>query len=141
VIEPDKVEELRRDLPPHRAPGGPRQKTRGTWIGPDGTAQPIVSGRDEYADAADAVLRDMGMPRMSAKTADVEIKLATRMVAEGVEHATVVINAKPCVGQFGCDTLVPILLPEGTTLTVHGVTPTGERFRKRYTGGARPWWR
>ncbi|MEU5692572.1 DddA-like double-stranded DNA deaminase toxin [Actinosynnema sp. NPDC020468] len=43
------------------------------------------------------------------------------MVGEGIRHATVVINSLPCVGPFGCDTLVPILL--------------------RYAGGARPWWR
>ncbi|WP_376774494.1 hypothetical protein [Saccharothrix tamanrassetensis] len=36
---------------------------------------------------------------------------------------------------------MPILLPPGSTLTVHGVNAEGERFRKRYTGGARPWWR
>ncbi|MEU4741205.1 DddA-like double-stranded DNA deaminase toxin [Actinosynnema sp. NPDC023658] len=141
TIAPDRIEQLRRALPPHRAPGGPHQKTRGQWIGPDGTAQSIVSGRDEYSSAADTALRDRGMPRLSAKTADVEIKLAVRMAAEGIRHATVVINAKPCAGPFGCDTLVPVLLPEGATLTVHGVTPSGEPFRKRYAGGARPWWR
>lgn len=36
---------------------------------------------------------------------------------------------------------VPILLPEGSTLTVHGTTEQGEHISRRYTGGARPWWR
>ncbi|MCE7000028.1 hypothetical protein LZG04_35215 [Saccharothrix sp. S26] len=140
VIEPEKVEELRRELPPPVV-GNTGQKTHGRWIGPNGTAEPIVSGRDEHAKAADARLKYMGLPGPSAKTGDVEIKLATRMVEEGIQHATVVINNVPCVGRFGCDTLVPILLPEGATLTVHGTNEKGERFRKRYTGGARPWWR
>ncbi|MFE2752120.1 DddA-like double-stranded DNA deaminase toxin [Actinosynnema sp. NPDC059335] len=140
AVPPERVGELRRELPPPVVPGA-GQKTRGYWIGPDGTAQPIVSGRDDDADAADARLRDMGMPRKSAKTGDVEIKLATRMSREGIRHATVVINNEPCVGPFGCDTLVPILLPEGSTLTVYGTTEQGEPISKRYTGGARPWWR
>ncbi|WP_420843924.1 hypothetical protein [Lentzea albidocapillata] len=33
------------------------------------------------------------------------------------------------------------MLSEGATLTVHGVNRDGTLFRKRYTGGARPWWR
>ncbi|WP_433259875.1 DddA-like double-stranded DNA deaminase toxin [Actinosynnema sp. CS-041913] len=140
VIPPDRIEQLRRELPPPVVAGS-GQKTRGYWIGADGTVQPVVSGRDDDADEADTRLRDMGMPRKSAKTGDAEIKLATRMVREGVRHATVLINNEPCVGPFGCDTLVPILLPEGSSLTVYGVTEQGEPIRKRYTGGARPWWR
>ncbi|WP_439423075.1 DddA-like double-stranded DNA deaminase toxin [Saccharothrix sp. HUAS TT10] len=117
------------------------QKTHGRWIGSGSAARPITSGRDGDADDADDRLRTMGMPRKSAKTGDVEIKLAVRMAREGIRHVTVVMNNKPCVGPFGCDTLVPILLPEGATLTVHGIDSEGQRFRKRYRGGARPWWR
>ncbi|RDI22296.1 nucleic acid/nucleotide deaminase of polymorphic system toxin [Lentzea flaviverrucosa] len=69
------------------------------------------------------------------------MKLAAHMAERGIKHATVIINYQPCKGRFGCDTLVPILLPEGATLTVHGVAPDGTWFRKRYSGGARPWWR
>ncbi|MDU0288512.1 DddA-like double-stranded DNA deaminase toxin [Saccharothrix longispora] len=140
VIPPERIERLRRELPPTVVPNT-GHKTHGRWIGPDGTAQPIISGRDEHAKAADARLKGMGIPGPAAKTADVEIKLAARMVEEGIRHVTVIINNIPCVGRFGCDTLVPILLPAGATLTVHGTTEKGERFRKRYTGGARPWWR
>ncbi|MFB9500069.1 DddA-like double-stranded DNA deaminase toxin [Saccharothrix mutabilis subsp. capreolus] len=117
------------------------QKTHGRWIRPDGTVEPMVSGRDADADSADEQLEKLDMPGRAARAADVEMKLAARMVREGIRHATVVINYTPCRGRFGCDTLVPILLPEGFTLTVHGVTPEGQPFRKRYTGGARPWWR
>ncbi len=140
VVPAERIEQLRRELPPPVV-GNTGQKTHGRWIGPDGTVESIVSGRDEYAKAADTRLKEMGLPGPSAKTGDVEIKLAARMIEEGIRHATVLINNVPCVGRFGCDTLVPILLPEGGTLTVHGTTEQGERFRKRYTGGARPWWR
>ncbi|WP_367127999.1 hypothetical protein [Saccharothrix sp. HUAS TT1] len=75
--------------------GNTGQKTHGRRFGPNGTAEPIVSGRDEYVNAADVRLKG----------------------------------------------LVPILLPEGATLIVHGTNEKGERFRKQYTGGARPWWR
>lgn len=57
------------------------------------------------------------------------------------EQLTVVINNTPRKGEYNCDTLVPILLPEGCTLTVYGITPRGTRTRVRYTGGAEPWWR
>ncbi|MFC6093948.1 DddA-like double-stranded DNA deaminase toxin [Saccharothrix lopnurensis] len=35
---------------------------------------------------------------------------------------------------------MPVLLPEGSTLTVHGINVNGTRTRTRYTGGAQPWW-
>ncbi|MBP2338727.1 hypothetical protein JOF41_004905 [Saccharothrix coeruleofusca] len=140
AVPVEQVERLRRELPPPVMPGT-GQKTCGYLLGADGTAQPVVSGRDDDAAEADRRLRDMGMPRKSARTGDVEIKLAARMVRDGVRHATVLINNEPCAGPFGCDTLVPILLPEGATITVHGTTEQGEPIRKRYAGGARPWWR
>jgi hypothetical protein len=80
------------------------------------------------------------MPGRAARAADVEMKLAAYMAEHGVQHITVIINHSPCKGPFGCDTLVPILLPPGCTLTVHGVSERGQRMVKRYTGGAKPWW-
>ncbi|MGM1058930.1 hypothetical protein [Saccharothrix sp. Mg75] len=35
---------------------------------------------------------------------------------------------------------MPILLPDGATLTVYGINTKGMRTRTRYTGGAQPWW-
>lgn len=135
------LEQLRRELPPPITRAGSGQKTHGRWIGPDGAVQPIVSGKDPDSESADIRLERLGMPGRAARAADVELKLAARMAREGIEHATVVINYTPCRGRFGCDTLIPILLPEGSTLTVHGVTAEGQPFRRQYTGGARPWWR
>ncbi|GAA1303443.1 DddA-like double-stranded DNA deaminase toxin [Saccharothrix xinjiangensis] len=141
VVPPERIEQLRRELPPPIARGERGRKTHGRWFDSNGNAEPIVSGEDADSDAADAMLKDTGMRAASTTTADVEIKLAARMVRDGIRHATVLINDTPCVGRFGCDTLVPILLPAGATLTVHGMNAKGERFRKRHTGGANPWWR
>jgi hypothetical protein len=85
-------------------------------------------------------LLDAGIPQMPTATADVEMKIAAHMARTGIRHAVVVINNSPCKGRLSCDTLVPILLPEGSTLTVHGTTKQGTPMRKTYTGGARPWW-
>jgi len=138
-IPRDRIEALRDELPPPVQPGK-GQKTHGRWIGPDGRARSIVSGRDEDAALVDRELQARGMPGKAARTSDVEMKLAARMARHGIKHATVIINNYPCKGDFGCDTLVPVLLPEGCTLTVHGVYPSGTRYYKRFTGGATPWW-
>ncbi|ACU35845.1 DddA-like double-stranded DNA deaminase toxin [Actinosynnema mirum] len=135
----DRVERLRRELPPPVVPNT-GQKTHGRWIGPDGQARPIVSGRDDKSVLVNPLLRGKGAPGPTRRDSDVEMKLAAHMAARGIRHATVVINNTPCRGPLRCDTLVPILLPEGSTLTVHGINENGTRTRIRYTGGARPWW-
>jgi nucleic acid/nucleotide deaminase of polymorphic system toxin len=140
----ERIEQLRAELPPdippmdERRPDEPRRRTHGRWIAPDGQARPVVSGEDEmYAEAVKAfpalVLR-RGLPR---RASDVEMKLAAYMRNHGISSATVVINNTPCPGPYGCDELVPVLLPEGYTLTAHG--PNG--FVKTYRGGATPPWR
>jgi hypothetical protein len=65
-----------------------------------------------------------------------EQKLAARMVRDKIIDATLVINNRPCRGPAGCDTLLPLLLPPGYSLTVHG-----PNYRKTFTGGAVPPWR
>lgn len=92
------------------------------------------------SEGATKELRAMGMPRPPARASDVEMKVAYWQRMSDTTHATVVINNVPCKGQYSCDELVPVLLPEGSTLTVHGQTASGVKFRKRYTGGKEPWW-
>jgi hypothetical protein len=140
----ERIEQLRAELPPdilpldQRPSDEPRRRTHGRWIGPDGQARPIVSGEDElYAESVKAFpalgLR-RGLPR---RASDVEMKLAAYMRNHGIRSATAVINNIPCPGPYGCDELVPVLLPEGCTLTVHGPN----NFTKTYQGGATPPWR
>ena len=46
---------------------------------------------------------------------------------------TLVINNVPCGGRFSCGNLLPVMLPEGCTVTVHA-----PNYRRRLTGGAQP---
>ncbi|MCF6424955.1 DddA-like double-stranded DNA deaminase toxin [Amycolatopsis tucumanensis] len=137
----DAVAAARAELPPPIRRGERGRKTHGRWWTPDGATVPIVSGRDPDQQLVDRRLEDLGMPlRPVTRSADVEMKLAAHMAANHIRHATVVINNRPCTGPAGCDTLVPVLLPKGSTLTVHGVKPDGQPLVKVYRGGARPWW-
>ncbi|MFT7834918.1 SCP1.201-like deaminase [Saccharothrix sp. BKS2] len=143
VIPPERIERLRRELPPdvpppdQRPPGTPRPKTHGRWIGPDGQARLVVSGEDEMYRESETVLADLGFRRKLTRASDVEMKLAAYMRNHGVRSATLLINNLPCRGPLGCDELVPVLLPEGCTMTVHGANG----FTKTYRGGAAPPWR
>ncbi|GAA3985632.1 SCP1.201-like deaminase [Allokutzneria multivorans] len=137
----ERLEQLRGQLPPPVV-SSTGQKTHGRWIDPDGTVHPVVSGWDHLTPEVNDSLRAMGCPRVPVITAaDVELKLAALMREKGKtdprwRHITIVINQAPCQGRLSCETLVPILLPEGYSLTVHA-----PNYRRRFTGGARPWWR
>jgi SCP1.201-like deaminase len=111
-------------------------KTHGLWVDEHGTAHKIVSGKDADADLAWSILRNRGIPVPAepTTTSDVEQKLAARMVREGRKHLDVTLNNRPCRGVFGCDVLVPVILPEGYSLTVHA-----PNYKKTFTGGAQPW--
>ncbi|WP_090011587.1 DddA-like double-stranded DNA deaminase toxin [Lentzea albidocapillata] len=57
----------------------PGRRTHGRWVGPDGQAHAIVSGKDDDSQAAGALLQRLGMPvRRITKSSDVEMKLAAR---------------------------------------------------------------
>ncbi len=86
---------------------------------------------------SETALGDLGFHRRLTRASDVEMKLAAYMRNHGVRSATLLINNTPCPGPLGCDELVPVLLPEGYTLTVHGANG----FAKTYRGGATPPWR
>jgi hypothetical protein len=136
-VPPERIEALRDELP-ETVVRGSGQKTHGRWVGPDGVAHEIVSGRDEDSAAALQVLRTRGLPLRSepAAISHVEQKLAALMVRSRVRHATLVINNRPCRGPAGCDTFVPVILPNGYSLTIYA-----PGYRKTFTGGASPSWR
>ncbi|WP_345019628.1 DddA-like double-stranded DNA deaminase toxin [Saccharothrix violaceirubra] len=143
VVPPERIERLRGELPDdvppadRRPPGAPRPKTHGRWIGPDGRTHAVQSGEDGMYPESATALADLGFRRKLTRASDVEMKLAAHMRNHGIHSATLVINNTPCVGEFGCDRLVPVLLPAGATLTVHGANG----FEKTYRGGAKPPWR
>ncbi|MET7993479.1 DddA-like double-stranded DNA deaminase toxin [Amycolatopsis sp. NPDC005232] len=127
----EQAESLQAELPPPviTMTG---QKTHGRWVDEHGQAHEIVSGNDADAAEAARLLREKGIPQRGdvTTTADVEQKIAARMVREGRKHVDIVQNNRPCRGVFGCDTLLPEILPEGYTLTVHA-----PNYRKTFTGG------
>ncbi|MCP2252376.1 SCP1.201-like deaminase [Prauserella aidingensis] len=139
----DRVARERAELPPRVGTNDRvQQKPHGRWwTSSSDEVGAMVSGRDDTSQRVQDRLDELGIPRRPvARASDVEMKLAAHMADRGITDATVVINHRPCVGLLGCDTLVPILLPSGSKLTVHGVESDGTPFAKTYEGGAKPWW-
>jgi hypothetical protein len=94
----------------------------------------VTSGRDDWTDRVNEVVRGAGCPYVPlTAAADVELKIAAEMRDTGITDATVVVNNEPCTGLASCDSLLGVVLPEGSTLTVHGPG----RFKKVYKGGKR----
>ncbi|GAA3864975.1 hypothetical protein GCM10022243_34020 [Saccharothrix violaceirubra] len=106
--EEQRVEALRGELPPsvERLTGA---KTHGRWFKRRGTF---------YV------------------TTHVEMKVAARMRTKGIRHATLIANNTPCDNIWGCENLVGIVLPAGSSLTVFG--PNG--YERTFTGGKKPPW-
>jgi hypothetical protein len=134
----EEVENLRRELPPPitAAERGTGRKTHGRWVGEDGISRKIVSGQDAVSSLATDRLRRLGIRRTPSVATHAEMKLAAilarRHEATGrPQHASIVINHKPCFGELGCPTLLPWMLPEGCSLTVYA-----PHYRRTFTGGA-----
>jgi hypothetical protein len=131
----DEIETMRATLPdPVRYGSG--QRTFGRWRTDSGEVATFGSGVDSDSTALAEHLTRRGMPVLPQRTTDVEMKAAMRMRSTEIRHVDLVINHIPCPAPFGCDGMVPIILPAGHTMTVHG-----PNFRKTYTGGAVEWWR
>lgn len=135
----NEVDKLRRELPAPITPAqrGTGRKTHGRWIGTDGAMRPIVSGHDDLAVATDAIFCSFGLPGLAVAD-HAEMKVAARLRMEhartGVpQHATIVLHNIPCAGRRGCVRLLPVMLPEGCSLTVHA-----PNYRRTFTGGMRP---
>ncbi|MFV2022741.1 DddA-like double-stranded DNA deaminase toxin [Micromonospora sp. LOL_023] len=101
----------------------------------DGEQIPMRSGRDPSA-AADLKPRY----RMIATTTDhLEAKLAARMRREQIKEASLITNNAPCDYEpYGCDAILPRLLPAGSRLTVFVRDDDGQvRLWRTYTGNGR----
>ncbi|ONI85874.1 hypothetical protein ALI144C_12230 [Actinosynnema sp. ALI-1.44] len=138
-VPAEKIKQLREELPPP-VTSGVGSKTHGRLVVGD-KVRNLVSGKDSMSDKVISILASMGSPGKPQRASDVEMKTAAWQRTTGTKHATVVINHVPCKGRMGCDTLVPVILPTGYSLTVHGQYTDGRTFYKKYTGGAEPWWR
>ncbi len=108
------------------------KKTHGRWVDKDGNIGQMVSGEDEDAIEVRRILKAAGVPPVGepVTVTHVEMKLAARMRRQRERHMELVVNNEPCVGPYGCDTLLPALLPQGYSITIHG-----PRESKTYAGG------
>lgn len=135
-VTPERVEELRRELPPPVV-SSKGQKTHGRWIDAEGNVHREVSGKDEKSEEALRFFEEeIRSRRVPVTVVDVEIKLAVHMRKNGIRSTVLVINNLPCRGPMGCDALIPVVLPSGYTMTVHG--PNG--FRRVYRGDGTSKW-
>ncbi|WP_328450737.1 DddA-like double-stranded DNA deaminase toxin [Amycolatopsis sp. NBC_00438] len=141
-VPKERLDELRAELPPP-VEQGRGQKTHGRWVDTRGRVHAMVSESDEWKEKVNAVLTGEGCPRVPiARASDVELRLAAMMREKGesdpgMRHVTLVINNVPCRGPYSCDRLLPVVLPDGYTITVHGT----DGYVKTYTGGGVPRWR
>jgi hypothetical protein len=133
---PEHISLLRGRLPPPVRERG--QKTHGRWFAAGGEDQEIVSGEGAAADRAAEFLKSLNMPRRGVPfiASHVETKLAVHMRDTGLRHATVLINNLPCPGLFGCEALIGMILPAGSTLTIYG----SDGYEQTIAGGEKaPW--
>lgn len=84
---------------------------------------------------ADTQLRELGYRPLSVAR-HVEVKVAAELRRRHEQtgtpqHATIVQNNVPCPGAFGCPRVLPVMLPDGCSLTVYG-----PNYRCTFTGGA-----
>lgn len=96
--------------------------------------EPFSSGRIKSAAHGLRPVRGGGCP--VTVTDHIEGHVSARMRAEnGPREVTLVINKAPCDDRpFGCDRLLPHIIPAGSRLTVYVVEADGPRFHRTYEG-------
>ncbi|MDQ3577679.1 MAG: hypothetical protein M3443_08795 [Actinomycetota bacterium] len=125
-----KINDILAGLPPEVPKPNPSgKKTHGQVVGSEDV---VISGEDAESDEVWQRLVTAGVPeKFKPMSIDhVEMKVALRMVKSGNTSVELAINNKPCRGLWSCRALLPILLPEGYTLTVYG-----PNYRGTFTGG------
>ncbi|WP_139191008.1 DddA-like double-stranded DNA deaminase toxin [Actinokineospora iranica] len=130
ALPPDLVDDQSRPLP--RPRGKPAPKTHGRWVDQNGKVREEISGWDEKYDTAVEWFEQQQPPRVPSTAAHVEVKIAVHMRLNRIPAVTLAINNLPCTGDWGCDALVPQVLPCGYTMTIHG----SNGFRRVYYGKA-----
>jgi hypothetical protein len=142
---PESIEQAARDVAwaAERAESIPRtdRKTTGLLYDSDGAEHSYTSGeKDNAAVEAAAVLKEVGAPASPIGTypaaSHVEVKAAAAMRRGEVKHGVLVINhpGGPCTGDLGCTNTLPLVLPEGATLTVWWPSEQGMQSQQ-FTGG------
>lgn len=96
--------------------GGQGDKTSGLLTSSDGTARELLSGRREF-------VTEITKPRPGRNgvtITHVESQVGAIMKRESLDNATLYINRLPCSQSRGCSTLLPNMIPKGSTLTIFG---------------------
>ncbi|MGX7825332.1 DddA-like double-stranded DNA deaminase toxin [Actinokineospora sp. 24-640] len=111
AVPPERIEQLRRELPPDitppatRRPGTPQPKTHGRWMDPSGQVHEEISGWDDKYRAAIDWFKSQPGRKRPATASDVEVKLAVHMRQNILHHVTLVINHVPREGNLGATPL------------------------------------
>ncbi|MFV2083926.1 DddA-like double-stranded DNA deaminase toxin [Micromonospora sp. LOL_021] len=120
-------------------PGG--GKTAGVLALPDGRtrSKPIWSGRQGPGAGAPGLRRDDKInqwPRLKSAVEHVEGHAAAFMRRAGAPtEAVLVVSQPPCPGPYGCNAVLPALLPVNSRLTVYLASADGQaRLWKTYIG-------
>jgi RHS repeat-associated protein len=106
--------DLAHPVPPYMGHG-----TSGTLVLPAGSEVPLVSG---WKGPAASLPRTEGLNIVTKS--HVEGHAAAVMRSDKIREATLWINRSPCPGPRGCSTLLPRMVPDGSTLTIY-VVPNG----------------
>jgi hypothetical protein len=128
----DRVQRMLDELPePVPKPNPTGKKTHGRIVG-DPAAEVIVSGVDDYSAEAWRLLLAAGLsPKFKPMSVNhVEMKVAVRMIQTGRRTVEIALNNEPCAGFLSCRALLPVILPQGYTITVHG-----PNYHGVFTGG------
>ncbi|GLY33382.1 DddA-like double-stranded DNA deaminase toxin [Kineosporia sp. NBRC 101731] len=116
---------------------GKGQKTAGLVFdaaNPRSDTAPVVSGED-LSLVEDLNLQNRRLRRATALLSHVESHVAAGMRRGRYSHETVlVINNRPCRNQFGCDELLPYILPRDSQLHVYVSDEHGTAHFKTYRG-------
>lgn len=113
-------------LPVRRRPDDP---TAGVLTTPDGRKiEDVASGKTGPGRGGPGLKAPFR--NMMAALDHAEGHAAAVMRARRLREATLYVNNEPCQGPFGCDKVLPHILPEGVRLTVYG--PGG--YHKTYRG-------
>jgi|GEM_PF-5515322 len=107
------------EVPPYGTIG---RKTSGTLIRPDGTESALRSGKTGPTQNL-----PNGKTGMNGNVKwHVEGHAASLMRLENLSRSTLLINRLACSGPYGCEQLLPLMLPKGCALTAH-VVPNGSK--------------
>lgn len=149
-VEDDPYAPVTEPIPDFIANGAPTlramlprgKKTVGQVFAEDGTAWGPeiwsgISGPGENAPGVRTDSRDPKYHELAPVLHHVEGHTAALMRRlNAPRRVTLLVSRDPCGGEYGCDTMIPRVLPKGSQITVYVALENGtvRRWRNRFTG-------